>query len=226
MMLAKAFALLVLTASTVTMGQDETFSLRYKEVAGDESIVNVELGMEYEGFAMTMKTKSKVKVTKVEADGAYEAEETLIEGTMKFNGEEQAIDDKETQIYKYDKDGNRIKKEGEEDERDPIEELIDEFTELGPEKPVKIGDEWERKTKHLESKIKLATKEVFDEVDCLKIDMTSKVIGEGSNGAMSGTVHLRAKDFRLKGVDLSVTDLKLGEEGPSGKLTLKVRVEN
>jgi hypothetical protein len=225
-MIYKSLALLTLIAPFFQPIQDDTYSLKYKEVVGDESLYEINMDMEFEGFQMTMFMKHKVKVLKVEEDGAYEAEETSLEGVMKFNGTEQAIPAEEPKINKYDKNGKSIKKEGEEEDEDPMSQLLDALDEVDPEKPVKIGEEWTTKNKMVEVKAKLVGKEVNDEVPCLKVELSGKVIGEGTAGDITGTVYLRASDFKMKSAEFKLDNAKLDAESPAGKLAFKMILKN
>ena len=108
----------------VATPQDATYTLKQKPVAGHESILKMKMNLESSDLNLDMKSESLYKVTKVEDDGSFEMETTVLEGTVTLNGEENVIPKGEPEKSKYDKDGNEIKKEGEEPDEDPISEMI------------------------------------------------------------------------------------------------------
>jgi hypothetical protein len=220
----KAFALTALLSISGVSMQEETYSLRYKVLPDDIFHYKSNLGMEFEGMKVSVENKFRVKVLKVEEDGSYEIEETVLEGLAKFNGEEQAMEASEPKKVKIGADGKRVKEEGDEDEDDLVSLLLATAVDFEPKAAVKIGDSWDIPGKVCEGKFKLAGKEERASVPCLKIEMIGKVVSDGGAGDVTGTVFLRAKDFKLIASELQVENFKQDPESPSGKFTFKAEL--
>jgi hypothetical protein len=216
----KALPIMLLTL--VATPQDATYTLKQKPVAGHESILKMKMNLESSDLNLDMKSESLYKITKVEDDGSFEMETTVLEGTVTLNGEENVIPKGEPEKSKYDKDGNEIKKEGEEQDEDPISEMINVLAEFEPKKAVKVGDTWELKSKYGTLTGKLEGKESYAKIDCLKITVSGKFTEKGAGGTVEGTILLNSKDFDLEKLKFTVENAKLSEEMPEAKFKFEL----
>lgn len=223
MFASKAVLFLSVAALGFAPVQDKTYSLREKHKEGSEKVYEISVNFESEGFTMEMKTKNRFKITKVNADGSYEEEDTLLGGTMKFNGEEQAIDAEDAKLHKYDKDGNEVKEDkSEEEEEDPISTLMDLLDGSDPIDPVKAGHKWEHESKIGKSKFEFVGPEKLEDVEALKMTCEGKFTKEGITGDMTATTWIRASDSSLEKLELKTDNMVPGEGAPSGKVKITV----
>jgi len=203
--------------------QDKTYNLREVHKEGSVKVYEIAVSFEADGFAMEMKTKNRFKITKVNADGSYEEEDTLLGGSMKFNGDEQAIDAEDAKLHKYDKDGEEIKEDkSEEEEEDPISTLLDLLDGSDPATPVKAGHKWDHESKIGKSKFEFVGPEKLEEVDALKLTCEGKFTKEGMTGDMTATTWVRASDASLEKLELKTENMVPGEGAPSGKVKITV----
>lgn len=218
-------AVLALAAiSFLAPAQDATYNLRQKHVEGHTSVYEMETLLDSEGFNMNLQMKLKYKVTKVEADGAYEEEETVLEGKAVYNGQEEAIPAEEPTIRKYDKDGNEIKENKEEEEGgSPLEALFDLLDGSDPKDPVKVGQKWEVEDDDRKSSFEFIGAEKLEEVNTLKTLFTGKLKQTGVSGDVSGTIWLRAADASLEKLELKTENYVPGEGAGVGKVVLKIK---
>lgn len=226
MFASKAILFLSVAALGFAPLQDTKYSLREKHVEGAERVYEIAVNFEAEGFTMEMKSKNKFKITKVNADGSYEEEDTLMGGAIKFNGEEQAIDPEDAKTHKYDKDGKEIKEEKTDEEEDPISTLMDLLDGADPVEPVKAGHKWEHESKVGKTKFEFVGPEKVDDVDSLKSTCEGKFTKEGFSGDMTATSWVRASDASLQKLELKTENMVPGEGAPAGKVKITVtRVE-
>lgn len=223
MFASKAVLFLSVAALGFAPLQDTTYNLREKHKEGSEKVYEIAVNFESEGFTMEMKSMNRFKIVKVNEDGSYDEEDTLLGGTIKFNGEEQAIDAEDAKVHKYDKDGNEIKEDkAEEEEEDPITTLLDLLDGSDPADPVKAGHKWEHESKIGKSKFELVGPEKLEEVEALKMTCEGKFTKEGMSGDMTATAWVRASDASLEKMELKTDNLVSGEGAPSGKVKITV----
>lgn len=223
MFTSKAALFLAIATLGFAPAQDKTYNLREKHKEGSEKVYEIVVNFESEGFTMEMKTKNRFKIVKVNEDGSYDEEDTLLGGTTKFNGEEQAIDAEDPKINHYDKDGNLKKEEkAEEDEEDPISTLLDLLDGSDPADPVKAGHKWEHESKIGKTKFEFAGPEKLEDVEALKLTCEGKFTKEGISGDMSATAWVRASDASLEKLELKSDNMVPGEGAPAGKVKVTV----
>ncbi len=211
---------LVLAISAISgFRSDDTFSLKHK-VTKDEVLVSqrtINISAEDSEIMMDMKTKEKV--LRVEEDGAYEIEESLLSGTLKFNGEEQAMEKGEPKATKYDKDGKEIKKEGSTDEEaDPVADVLNDVLDFEPKEPVKVGETWKHDGEFGVMEMTLEGREKVGEVDCLKVTVKGKLSKKDTVGDVTGTFYIRADDFSPQKMEAKIENPKLDADAPAMKL--------
>lgn len=197
---------------------DDTFTLRQKYKKDDVQIYVANLNISADDTEVEMEMKTSYKVLGVEEDGAYELEETLLSGKFKFNGMEQPMDKGEPKASKYDKEGTKIKKEGDdEDEDDPVSKAIDDVFEYEPKEAVKVGDTWKHEGNYGTMNLKLEGKEKVEGVDCLKISLKGTMDKKDSSGEVTATFLIREDDFSPVLMDAKIENPKLDAESPAMK---------
>ena len=221
MFASKAVLFLSIAAFGFAPLQGTTYSLREKHNEGSERTYEIAVNFEAEGFTMEMKSKNRFKITKVNADGSYEEEDTLLGGTIKFNGEEQAIDPEDAKTHKYDKDGKEIKEDKEEEE-DPISTLLDLLDGSDPVEAVKAGQKWEHESKVGKTKFEFVGPEKLEDIETLKSTCEGKFTKEGFSGDMTATSWVRASDASLQKLELKTDNMVPGEGSPAGKVKITV----
>jgi hypothetical protein len=221
----KKSLLILLLASTAMATQDAKVALREIHKVGDESSYLYDMKYEVDSTTVKVSLTWKSEITKVEADGAYEARETVLEGLMNFNGEEQTMPASEPETKKYDKDGNEIKEKTDGDEPDddlnPMSASFD-FLDYEPKAPVKIGETWEGSSKIAKVTYTLVGAEKIGEIDCWKIGVKGTMSKEGTSGEGTGEVFLRKTDFSLEKGTINIENAKFDNEGQGGKLETKL----
>lgn len=222
MVASKAVLFLSLAALGFAPLQDTTYSLREKHKEGSERTYEIAVNFEAEGFTMEMKSKNRFKITKVNADGSYEEEDTLLGGTIKFNGEEQAIDPEDAKTNKYDKDGKEIKEDKTDEEEDPISTLLDLLDGSEPAEAIKAGHKWEFESKVGKTKFEFVGPEKLEDIETLKSTCEGKFTKEGFSGDMIATSWVRASDASLQKLELKTDNMVPGEGAPAGKVKITV----
>lgn len=207
--------------------QEPTYTLKTIRAVGQESTFEQSLEMGTPDGDISINMKVKVKTTKLESDGAYEVESTTLGGTMKAGGEEMAVPAGEPEIEQYDKDGKKIKKPNvDEDGEDPFTQFLEALSDTDPIKPVKIGEEWANKNEFIEATSKIVGKEKIGEIECLKVEVSGKLIKDKTSGEFTGTYYLRTTDFSAEKVEYNSDNLNLDTDGPSIKLKFVIRRES
>jgi hypothetical protein len=196
---------------------DDTYTLRQKYKKDEVQIYVANLNITAEDSVVEMEMKTSYKVLGVEEDGAYELEETLLSGTFKFNGEEHAMEKGEPKANKYDKVGTKIKKDGEEEEEDPVSDAIDDVFEYEPKEPVKVGDTWKHEGNYGVMTLTLDGREKVEDVDCLKITLKGTMDKKGATGDVTATFLIRADDFSPVTMDAKIENPKLDSDSPAMK---------
>ena len=196
MKLVHSFALVLAIFALSGFRSEDMYLLKQKYAKDDVAIYQANLNISAEDSEVAIEMKNSYKVLSVESDGAYEVEETLLSGTMKFNGEEHAMDKGEPKANKYDKNGKKIKKEGDdEDDNDPVSQVIDDVFDYEPKAAVKVGETWTREGDYGTMTLTLEGKEKVGDVDCLKVTLKGKMDKKDTSGDVSGTFYIRESDF-------------------------------
>lgn len=212
MKFAHPIALFVALAAMSGFKAEDTYSLKHVYKKDDLAIYRMILNFESEEGDVVFNVKSQYKILSVEEDGGYEMEETLLEGLLKAGGQEVTMDKEEAKVSKYDKDGNKIKKEGEEEEeQDPMSDLIGEVFDYEPKEAVKVGQTWDRECDYGTIHATLEAKEKVGEVECFKITTKCKIEKKDASGDVSGTFYVRASDFSLEKLEVNIENPNLGE---------------
>ena len=223
MRLARTLFFLVAVTAMSGFRSDDTFTLKQKYKKDDVATYQLNFNASAEGTEIVFNVKNKYKVLSVEEDGAYEMEETLVEGTVKYNGDEQAMEKEEPKNHKYDKDGKEIKKdEDKDDEDDPISKIVGDVFDFEPDQAVKIGDTWDRETTYTTIHATLEGKEKVGDVDCLKITIKATLSKKDTAGEVVGTFYVRASDFSPEKMEASIDNPKLDAETTMKKIEMKM----
>ncbi len=218
MKLVHSFAVALVIASLSGFRSDDTFTLRQIYKKDEVEVFQSNLNLSSEGTEFEMDMKTSYKVLAVEEDGAYELEETLLSGTFKVNGEEQAMEKGEPKATKYDKDGKEVKKQGsDEEEDDPMSQVIDDVFNYEPKSAVKIGESWKRDGDFGTMTLTLEGKEKVGEVECLKIALKGTINKKDATGDVSGTFFVRADDFSPEKMEAKIDNPKLMADEPAMK---------
>lgn len=218
MKLAHSFALILAISAISGFRSEDTYTLKQKYVKDDVQVYLANLNMSAEDSEIAVEMKNSYKVLKVEDDGGYEVEETLLSGTFKFNGEEHAMEKGEPKAKKYDKAGKAIKKEGDDDETDdPVSKVMDDVFEYEPKEAVKIGDTWKHEGEYGTMTLVLEGKEKIGDVDCLKITLKGTMDKKDSSGDVTGTFYVRESDFSPEKMEAKVENPKLDADTPAMK---------
>ncbi len=219
MKLVHSLALVLAVTSLLGFRSDDTFTLKHK-VKKDEVLVSQRtLNLSAEESEILMDMKIKEKVLSVEEDGAYEIEESLLSGTLKVNGEEQAMDKDEPKATKYDKNGKEIKKEGAPPEEvDPVADILNDVLDFEPKEAVKIGDTWKHDGDFGVMEITLESREKVGDVDCLKITLKGKLSKKDTVGDVTGTFYIRADDFSPEKMEAKIENPKVKADASAMKL--------
>jgi hypothetical protein len=217
MRFAHSFALVLAVSALSGFKTEDTFTLRQKYTKGDVQVYTASINISEDSSEILMEMKTSYKVLGVEDDGAYELEETLLSGTFKFNGEEHAMDKGVPESTKYDKDGKKVIKEGEEEEEDPISDAIDDVFGYEPKAAVKIGESWKHDGKFGEMTLTLEGKEMVESVNCLKISLKGTMDKKGANGDVTATFLIREDDFSPVLMDAKIDNPKLDSDSPQMK---------
>lgn len=195
MTLARPVFFVLLAASLFGFRSDDTFSLVPKRVKGDVLNYQMTMNISAGSVQVVIHGKSRIKVLSVEEDGGYELEESMVEGKMTANGNEQELPVTEPKPQKYDKHGKRIKKDGEGDNEDPSAKVLGDAMDYIPDHVVKIGETWTREFEFGTVKSKLEGKEKVGEVDCLKVSVETTL---KSGGTASATFFVREADSSIE----------------------------
>ncbi len=217
MKLVHSVVLAIAITSLSGFKSEDTFTLRQKYKKDDVQVYVANLNLSSDGSEIEMEMKTSYKVLGVEDDGAYELEETLLSGSFKFNGEEQAMDPGKPKATKYDKDGTEIKKEGEVEEEDPVSDAIDDVFEYEPKGAVKIGETWKHEGKFGTMDLTLEGKEKVEDVDCLKITLKGKMDKKDTSGDVTATFLVREDDFSPVAMEAKIDNPRLDSEAPAMK---------
>ena len=86
MKLVHSFALVLAIFALSGFRSEDMYLLKQKYAKDDVAIYQANLNISAEDSEVAIEMKNSYKVLSVESDGAYEVEETLLSGTMKFNG--------------------------------------------------------------------------------------------------------------------------------------------
>jgi hypothetical protein len=210
---AHPIALFVALAAMSGFKADDTYTLKQAYKKDDLAVYRMILNFESDEGEVIFNVKNQYKILSVEEDGGYEMEETLLEGLLKVAGEEVKMDKEEPKVNKYDKDGKRIKKEGDEDEdeKDPMSELIGEVFDYEPKEAVKVGQTWDVDCDYGTIHATLEAKEKVGDVECLKVTTKCKIEKKDASGEVSGTYYVRASDFSLEKLEVNIENPNLGE---------------
>lgn len=217
----RAFALSSLCLLLVGF-QDVTYTLREVPVLGSESSFKVAMKMEAPSLNLSMAFDTTMKISKLEADGAFEIESTMTNTKTTINGEEITGEDQTLETTKYDKDGKKIKDESEEDEPDPFSDAIDAIMQYEPKTAVKSGDTWERESEFGTLTLKLTGTRKEDGVDVLVISTSGTLDKKDVSGEVKGIHLIRVKDFSVQKSEVTVTNAKFDPESEAGKLELLI----
>lgn len=201
---------------------DDSYTLKQKYAKDQVETYQASFTVSAEGAEFEASMKNRYKVLSVESDGAYEIEETTLEGNLKMNGEEQAMEKSEPKVRKYDKDGKEVKKDGEEEDNDPVSDLVDEVFDFEPDHAVKVGDSWDLDTTYGTIHATLESKEKVGEVDCLKVTIKGTLTKKDSAGDVTGTFFVRASDFSPEKMEAKVDNPKLSADEQLKKIEIKM----
>ena len=219
MKLAHSLAIVVAITALSGFKSDDTFSLKQTYKKDDVAIFMQSLHISAEDSEVEMEMKTQDKVLNVADDGAYEIEETLLSGMYKYNGEEHAMEKGEPKASKYDKDGKKVKKEGEDDEsdNDPVVLVVEDVFDYEPKAAVKVGDTWKHEGEYGTMTLTLEAKEKVGDIDCLKITVKGALDKKDSSGDVSATFYIRESDFSPEKMEGTIENPKLDAEGPAMK---------
>ncbi|MBI1333023.1 MAG: hypothetical protein JST12_03980 [Armatimonadetes bacterium] len=225
MKLVHPLFLAVFATALVGFQAEDTYTLRQKPVKDTVEIYQTTIHASTEEGDFIYDVKDKTKVTKVEDDGAYEAETTVLGGKITIGGEEHVIDpDDAPKTEKYDKDGNKIKDAGDddEDEDDPVSQVFQQYFDFRPDKAVKVGDTWTHESDFGTLKLKLEGKEKVGDVECLKVTATGTLSKKDATGDATGTFYLRVADFSPEKVEATIDNPSFGEGQSMKKIEIKL----
>ena len=218
MKLAHSLGIVVAIAALSGFKSDDTFSLKQTYKKDDVAIFMQSLHISAEDSEVEMEMKTQDKVLNVADDGAYEIEETLLSGTFKFNGEEQAMEKREPKSSKYDKEGKKVKIEGENDEQnDPIALVIEDVFDYEPKAAVKVGETWKHEGDYGTMTLTLEAKEKVGDIDCLKVTVKGKLDKKDTSVDVSATFYIRESDFSPEKMEGKIENPKLDADSPAMK---------
>jgi len=221
--LAHPLLFVLVVSALVGFRTDDTYTLKQKFKKDEVATYQATFNTSAEDSELVFDMKNRYKVLSVEEDGAYEMEETLLEGMFKFNGEEQAMEKGEPKIRKYDKEGNEVKKDDEEeDDDDPMTNIIEQVFDYEPTKAVKIGETWDLETDYTTIHATLEGKEKVGDVECLKITIKATLSKKDTAGDVTGTFYIRTSDFSPEKMEAKIDNPKLDAETTMKKIEMKM----
>ncbi len=220
MKLSRLLPLSIAVLSLAGFRADDTYTL--KQVYKKDAVETYESEMTIvdDMSEIQLKSKDRYKVVSVAEDGAYEMEETTLEGTMKVNGQESAVEKTDPVVHKYDKDGKEVKKEGD-DEDDPVSNLMSDLISEEPDHAVKVGESWDKEIDAGTLHCKLEGIEKVGDQDCLKLSIKGKLSKKDTSGESDGTIFVRVSDFSLQKLEVTLDNPKIGEASMK-KIELKM----
>lgn len=214
---------LIMVSALMGFRADDTYSLKQKYNKDDVATYQMSFGITTDEGDISFSTKNRFKVLSVDEDGAYEMEETMLGGTLKAGGEEQAMEAEDPKIRKYDKDGKEIKEnKDDEEEEDPVSKVVDDVLSFEPDHAVKIGETWDREGDYGTIHAKLEGKEKLGDVDCLKITVKSTLSKKDASGEVSATFFVRESNFTPEKVEATMENANLGEGVVMKKIEMKM----
>lgn len=200
---------------------DETFTLKQKYKKDDVATYHQTFNASAEDSEFSVDMKNRFKVLSVEEDGAYEVEETMLEGTFKVNGDEMPMEKGDPKVRKFDKEGKEVKKaDDEEDEDDPVSKIVEDVFDYEPKNPVKIGETWDIDSEFTTIHAKLEGKEKVGDVECFKITIQATLSKKDTSGDVTGTFYVRADDFSPEKMEAKVDNPKLDAETTMKKIEM------
>ena len=170
---------------------DETYSLNQNRKLNDVEIYRVVMAPI--GAEMIYDSKFRFKTVKINGDGSFDREETIINGTTKKFGAGDPT------VRKYTRQGVVLPEKpypGTELNADSL--LEDALYAYIPKNPVHIGDIWGHGGEKTAINCQLVGKEKVGESDCVKVDVTVKLINGALKGNAKATIYVRAEDFSLE----------------------------
>ena len=195
---------------------DETYSLNQNRKLNDVETYRVVMAPI--GAEMIYDSKFRFKTVKINADGGFDREETLMGVKTIINGTTKKFGAGDPTVRKYTRQGVVLPEKpypGTELNADSL--LQDALYAYIPKNPVNIGDRWGHGGEKTAINCQLVGKEKVGETDCVKIDVTVKLINSALKGNAKATLYVRAKDFSLEKIDAMI-------ESPtdtSGTVTIK-----
>ena len=176
---------------------DETYSLFQKRNLNEVEIYRVMMAPI--GVEMVYDSKFRFKVVKINADNSFDREETLLEITTIINGTTKNFWAGDPTIRKYNPRGMVIPEKPVSGAGISADGLLeDALYEYVPKNPVGVGTMWGHGGEKTAINCQLIGKERVGEIDCLRIDVSVKLINSGLKGNAKGKIFVRAQDFSLE----------------------------
>jgi hypothetical protein len=233
MKLPLTFTAFVLVAGASASLADDTYSLRWSPKEGDTATYTMTGDLQLNVGDATLKSKTVQKVIKVAADGSYSIQFTPQDGTVVYQGQALPMGRK-ISITTYKATGEVVSVTGDDTSATSVRFAnLSEFRR--PQDPLKIGGAWTYDIK-ADSKTgivavhtsgKLVDAEKYDNVDALKVTLSSDEGNVPNPGSIDATYFIDQKDGSLLHYDAKWTSVMFaGAATPlSGTMTMD-RVAN
>lgn len=234
MKLPITLTMFVLVAGASANLADDTYSLRWTPKEGDTATYLMKGDLQLNVGDATLTSKTVQKVIKVAADGSYSVQFTPQDGAVVYQGQSLPMGRK-ISINTYKADGEVISVTGEDTNAASVRFAnLSEFRR--PQNPLKIGDTWTYDIK-ADSKTgvvavhtsgKLVDAEKYNNLDALKVTLTSEEGNVANPGSIDATYLIDQKDGSLIHYDAKWTSVSFaGAATPlSGSMTMDLVAPN